>query len=343
MFETISRPKQSKVLLSNAFRSFVYGEQPYSSDYASFGITQQQLPTCISKYLENGDLLQNEHCSHIIESAIHYVISGFENEESWQQQMRAEQSTAIKTFIGQYGACKNLDYFNDDTVAISALFAIGCDYAHLIIGDVVPSINHDGNLCGQDEITTRYRQIRAAWRHDAIISLLQCTRRNNIDKVIAYLHDQYFFDSKNDSRGNDDNRSHHYWYGGLAQHSYGVYRNALAIAKERHANVRVESLIIAGLLHDICKAHHILSGDKIVKRPIHYYGHGKRSIFLLGDKPCGLSLHEDERIAIRCHMWKFLPQQYAGSANETLWEIIHKADGRDAKHNPSNYFSNKRY
>jgi 2'-5' RNA ligase/HD superfamily phosphohydrolase YqeK len=329
MLESISNPAQHKNSLSEAFKSFIYGKQPYIlSEH-----TQDRLYPSIIKSIEDGTLLQDEHYIQVFESAIHYVLSGFETDESWQQLMLTDKINAIKSFVCQHGACKELDYFSEAPVTLATLFFIGCDYAHLITSDSIMSINADGDINGDDEAAERCRYIRAAWIHDAIVSLLRCTRRNHIENVIEYLHKQYFFDSMNDSRGNNSAHSHHYWYGGLAKHSYGVYHKSLTIAKQQDAKVTVNSLIIAGLLHDICKAHHKLSGNNIVKRHIHYDGHGKRSIFLLGDKSCRLYLLEDERIAIQNHMHE--PSKNADKAKEILWKIIWEADVLDAKMNPS--------
>ena len=79
---------------------------------------------------------------------------------------------------------------------------------------------------------------------DLIISLLRATEREGIEKVIRYLDESGFYEAPSST-----NR-HHNWKGGLAEHSLGVYKMAL----ELNSDIPHESLVIASLLHDICKA-----------------------------------------------------------------------------------------
>ena len=77
-----------------------------------------------------------------------------------------------------------------------------------------------------------------------IIDLLQSTHRKGMDNVIHYLNDSGFFIIPSSLH------RHHNWCGGLAQHSLGVYMTA----RENSENLPKDSVIIACLLHDICKA-----------------------------------------------------------------------------------------
>lgn len=164
-----------------------------------------------------------------------------------------------------------------------------------------------------------------AANRDLIISLLRSTEREGIEEVIHYLDESGFYEAPSST-----NR-HHNWKGGLAEHCLGVYKIALKLNR----GIPHESIVIAGLLHDICKASklHYGSDDIIHHRNTHIKGHGRRSIKLL--EHCGLALTEDERLAIRWHMGGHHAsladqEEVACARNNDLWQIIHKADKLDA-------------
>ena len=145
---------------------------------------------------------------------------------------------------------------------------------------------------------------------DIIISLLLETKRKGIENVIQYLEESGFFDAPSSIC------RHHNWRGGLAEHCLGVYK----IASELNNELPHENLVIAGILHDICKASKLYyDSDGIIhRRHTHIKGHGRCSIRLL--EKCGLSLTEDERLAIEVERARQNP----------LWKAIHKADQLDA-------------
>lgn len=127
---------------------------------------------------------------------------------------------------------------------------------------------------------------------------------------------------------------HHNWRGGLAQHCLGVYQKAL----EMRADLLTDSLIIAGLLHDICKAGKYYYDEKgqLHHRQTHIK-HGRRSIILL--ERCGLEMIPEEYRAIRWHMGGHHvyteKEKYDVelARNELLWSVIHNADHINAKEN----------
>lgn len=160
---------------------------------------------------------------------------------------------------------------------------------------------------------------------EEIISLLRSTNRSGIENVMQYLEDSGFFIAPSSVY------RHHNWRGGLAEHSLGVYR----IASSNAGALPVDSVIIAGLLHDICKASKLYYDEsgEIQRHHCHIKGHGYRSVKLL--EKCGLQLSEDERLAIRWHMGG----QHANESEEEevktarknpLWMLIHQADHIDA-------------
>ena len=159
-----------------------------------------------------------------------------------------------------------------------------------------------------------------------IISLLRSTQRNDIEEVIKYLIKSNFFYIHSST-----NR-HHNWRGGLAQHCLGVYK----IAQKQSDGLPPDSVIIAAILHDICKAGMIKFDNhgKVVPRRVHIPGHGRRSVKLL-EVVCHFKLTDDERRAIRWHMGgKHAPidaQDDVRMAHQSkLWQIIHAADRQDA-------------
>lgn len=160
-----------------------------------------------------------------------------------------------------------------------------------------------------------------------IISLLRNTQREGIENVIKYLFKSNFFFIHSSL-----NR-HHNWLGGLAQHCLGVYK----IAQKHSEGLPQDSVIIAAILHDICKAGMLAfnPNGKPCSRKVHIPGHGNRSVKLL-EKVCNFKLTDDERRAIRWHMrGLYHTSEYAqhdlDQAHQSrLWQIVHDADHKDA-------------
>jgi len=91
---------------------------------------------------------------------------------------------------------------------------------------------------------------------EIIGTLLMSTGRENIDKMLGYLECDGFFESPASTK------FHGAYPGGLAAHSLGVYERLVKYNNEIDFNpgpgsimlpVTRETLIIAALLHDICK------------------------------------------------------------------------------------------
>ena len=142
---------------------------------------------------------------------------------------------------------------------------------------------------------------------EKIILLLRFTKREGIENVIQYLEESGFYDAPSSIY------RHHNWKGGLAEHSLGVYR----IASELNNELPHESLVIAGILHDICKASKLYyDSDGIIHR---------RHTHIKGD----------ERLAIRWHMGGHHASdeeraEVERARQNPLWKAIHKADQLDA-------------
>lgn len=165
--------------------------------------------------------------------------------------------------------------------------------------------------------------------------LLKSTQRESVDNVLAQLEKIGFFEAP-------ASRKDHLGYpGGLLEHSLNVYHTASRIADglldlRPDIHIPEDSIIIASLLHDICKATRYRKNaeGKYEKSfsdlPV---GHGEKSVIKL--LQWGMPLTDPEILAIRWHMgaWQ-LPlhneeqQRDYVQATEScpLVTLIHTAD-----------------
>ncbi len=138
--------------------------------------------------------------------------------------------------------------------------------------------------------------------------LLRSTGRENIEGLLAWLSEEtdfYIAPASQNIHGAFD--------GGLLVHSMNVYK-LLANFNKNIKYEREDSLIIAGLLHDVCKVNFYTKGVRNVKTPgkrewteqmvyqiedTFPMGHGEKSVYLLMKH---IALTDEEAIAIRWHM-----------------------------------------
>lgn len=181
------------------------------------------------------------------------------------------------------------------------------------------------------------------------ISLLRSTKREGIDGVIAYLEKVGFFEAP---ASVNRHLSH---AGGLLEHSLNVHGMAMmlreqmvGIKPELAGQLTEESITIAALLHDVCKANIYKTAKKWRKDEQNRWeqydtyeadysrfplGHGEKSVIML--LRLGLTLTNDEILAIRWHMgaWNLPFQSYEDKCNiseasdHPLTAIIQAADG----------------
>lgn len=159
---------------------------------------------------------------------------------------------------------------------------------------------------------------------EEFVSLLRATKREGIDRVISKLESMGFFTAPASSK------NHLCVEGGLLEHSMNVYKMAKMIREQLLAvqpelKIKEESVIIASLLHDVCKADIYKKGLKWRKDDqgrweqyeayeIDYtnfpMGHGEKSVMML--LMCGLRMEQDELLAIRWHMgaWNLAFQNF---------------------------------
>lgn len=177
-------------------------------------------------------------------------------------------------------------------------------------------------------------------------TLLRQTGRENVEYMIEDLEDLGFFEAPASVQG------HGSYPGGLVEHSLNVYDSAMGIRKETlairpdlEAQLSPESIAVAALLHDACKADFYTLVRKNKRNEIGTYepvevyeihderfpiGHGEKSAMIV--LRSGMDVTEEELCAIRWHMgpWnlgkddeKFYRQ--AGKASP-LQPLIHAAD-----------------
>lgn len=180
------------------------------------------------------------------------------------------------------------------------------------------------------------------------ISLLKATGRRGMDTVIDYLDKGGFFEAPASI-----NR-HLCHDGGLAEHSLNVYRMAMMLREQTVAmrpevadSLKEDSVVIAALLHDVCKSNIYKKAQKWRKDAQNRWeqydtyeadysrypaGHGEKSVIML--LRLGLDLSNDEILAIRWHMgaWNLPFQSYEDKCNiseaneHPLTAILQSAD-----------------
>lgn len=163
------------------------------------------------------------------------------------------------------------------------------------------------------------------------IELLRSTGREGIDNIIEVLEGLGFFTAPASTK------FHLSYDGGLLEHSLNVCEMALelqevVIRKNPALEERLpkESVIIASLLHDVCKSDIYKPTVKKMKNKagewvdtktydvdhgLYPFGHGEKSVILLLQN--GLKLTNDEMLAIRWHMgaWDLNMDSYEAKGN----------------------------
>jgi hypothetical protein len=127
--------------------------------------------------------------------------------------------------------------------------------------------------------------------------------------------------------------------GGLVEHSLAVYENLLNVCNTFKFDIDKESLVICGLLHDLCKANFYKvdcrnkKNEAGVWEKVPYYaiddqlpfGHGEKSVIIIQKF---IQLSDEEIAAIRWHMGGFddAGRSYGGgqslSAAMGKWKLV---------------------
>lgn len=162
----------------------------------------------------------------------------------------------------------------------------------------------------------KFTQEELLKQREEIITLLRSTNREGIDVLIKFLDKSKYFFCWGSFK-------HHKYVGGLAEHSLEVCKIAL---EERKGNCDINSIIIASLLHDICKVNYDFPAER------GYYGHGTKSVQILEDY-LNFKLTDEEWRAIRFHMGsksylrdEDTAKEFKKAQDEELWYLIHTSD-----------------
>ena len=151
---------------------------------------------------------------------------------------------------------------------------------------------------------------------EKFIELLKSTKREGIDELIEFMKKTDFFTAPASTR------FHGSFEKGLLEHSIKVYE----ILKEKvktaliPINTPEESIILIGLLHDICKANFYKVDYRNAKNELgvwekvpYYtiddtipYGHGEKSVMMISEY---IKLTPEEKYAIRWHMGYTEPKE----------------------------------
>lgn len=154
---------------------------------------------------------------------------------------------------------------------------------------------------------------------EKFLEILETVSRPNLNDVINMLVDTGFFDAPASTK------FHGNYPGGLCEHSLNVYTQAMyiyttqcKIRKDIAKKISKDNVIIASLLHDVCKADLYVKTKKWRKDENnkweqydtyeHDYtalpvGHGEKSVIMI--LRTGFELTYDEILAIRWHMGGF--------------------------------------
>lgn len=149
---------------------------------------------------------------------------------------------------------------------------------------------------------------------ERFLELLRKTNREGIENLIDFLDKTDFYTAPASTK------FHCAFEGGLLKHSLNVYEALTTLTK---GEWNEDSIIIVGLLHDICKINNYKvdyrnkkdETGQWVKEP--YYmtddlmplGHGEKSIMLISEF---IKLTKEELYAIRWHMGGYEPKENYG-------------------------------
>ena len=136
-------------------------------------------------------------------------------------------------------------------------------------------------------------------KKETCLALLRSTKRPNIENLITHITKMGYFEAPGSEK-------HHRFKGGLLSHSLETYDEAMLLREKKIAegfsleSMPIESVIIAALMHDLCKADVLRFNHRVVDVIRHSKGHSARSIRQIGYS--GFRLTTDEKVAILWHM-----------------------------------------
>lgn len=153
---------------------------------------------------------------------------------------------------------------------------------------------------------------------EKFLELLKKVNREGMENLIMFLEKTDFFEAPASTK------YHGAFKGGLMEHSMKVYEILSKKVKEHELQVSEETIIISGLLHDICKVNFYKVDYRNAKNErgewekVPYYtvddtipyGHGEKSVMMLTEY---IKLTNEEKYAIRWHMGFTEPKEVYGT------------------------------
>ena len=130
---------------------------------------------------------------------------------------------------------------------------------------------------------------------EIIIKLLRKTERKNIDILIDKLERSDFFTAP------ASKIYHLNCKGGLAFHSLSVCRALNKLAKAFHVDIPNDTIIITGLLHDVCKIN-LYKYDNRIREYITIGSQKEHGILSVERIKKTIDITEQEELMIRWHM-----------------------------------------
>ena len=155
---------------------------------------------------------------------------------------------------------------------------------------------------------------------EQFLDLLKTVNRDGINELIEFLEKSDFF------KAPASTRFHGSYEGGLVEHSMKVYeilKHKIETNIEK-IDIPEESIIIIGLLHDICKTNFYKVDYRNAKNELGIwekvpyfavedtipYGHGEKSVMMITEY---MKLTPEEKYAIRWHMGFTEPKEQYGT------------------------------
>ena len=135
---------------------------------------------------------------------------------------------------------------------------------------------------------------------EEFLNLLKTVNRDGIDKLIEFIDKTDFYTAPASTK------YHNSFEWGLLEHSVNVYKALKELTKDQWSD---ETLIIVGLLHDICKINYFTTDDLM---PL---GHGEKSVMIISEF---IKLTKEEIYAIRWHMGGFEPKENYSYVTKTF-------------------------
>ena len=138
-------------------------------------------------------------------------------------------------------------------------------------------------------------------KKEEIINLLKKVKRDGINDLIHMLQSTDFFTAPCSTKYHLAREE------GLAEHSLNVYKLLKEKIERYKIDIPEESIIICGLLHDVCKINFYkktesgVNSEWVIEDTLPL-GHGEKSVMMIQDF---IRLTNREKLAIRWHMVAF--------------------------------------